>query len=148
MQPADPDAWHFLGVIALQTGRAEQAVALIEKAVARQPDHAEAHDFNLGNALRALKRHADAVASYDLAIALRPDVAEPYFNRGNALRDLKRDEAAVANYDMAIALARRFSRGTFRARQYVLRNLLRHDAAIDSYDRAIALEVRLCGGAL
>ncbi len=54
--------------------------------------------------LRNLKRPEDALASYDRAIALKPDYAEAYYNRGNALMDLKRPEDALASYDKAIAL--------------------------------------------
>ena len=45
-----------------------------------------------------------AVASYDKAIALKPDYAEAYSNRGLALQELKQFEAAVPSYDKAIAL--------------------------------------------
>ena len=51
-----------------------------------------------------LKRHDEALASYDKAIALKPDYAEAYNNRGNALSELKRHEEALASYDKAIAL--------------------------------------------
>ena len=44
------------------------------------------------------------MASYDKAIALKPDFAEAYKNRGNALKDLKRHADALASYDKAFAL--------------------------------------------
>ncbi len=59
------------------------------------PGLAEAHN-NRGMALQDLKRPEDALASYDRAIALRPNFAEAYNNRGTALRDLKRPEDALA----------------------------------------------------
>ena len=49
-------------------------------------------------------RPADALASYDTAIALEPDFAMAHNNRGNALGDLKRPEEALASYRKAIAL--------------------------------------------
>ena len=51
-----------------------------------------------------MKRPAEALASYDMAIALKPDFAEAYSNRGNALWDLQRPVEALASYDKAIAL--------------------------------------------
>ena len=44
------------------------------------------------------------MASYDRAIALRPDYAEAFNNRGVTLQDLKRIDEALASYDRAIAL--------------------------------------------
>src|SRR5262249_51868148 len=43
-------------------------------------------------------------ASYDRAIALKPDYAEGFYNRGNALHELERFDEALASYDRAIAL--------------------------------------------
>ena len=51
-----------------------------------------------------LQRPAEALASYDKAIALKPDVAAAHNNRGNALKELKRPAEALASYDKAIAL--------------------------------------------
>ena len=50
-------------------------------------DVAAAHS-DLGKALLDLNRLEDALASYDRAIALKPDYAGAYINRGNALQDL------------------------------------------------------------
>ena len=46
-----------------------------------------------------LKRPAEALASYDKAIALKPDYAQAHNNRGAALRDLKRPAEALASYE-------------------------------------------------
>jgi Tfp pilus assembly protein PilF len=53
--PDNVDAWHFLGVIALQRGDAAQAVQLISNALSRNASNAAACN-NLGNAGRAGKR--------------------------------------------------------------------------------------------
>src|SRR5262249_15465386 len=44
-----------------------------------------------------------ALASYDRALAIKPDDADALYNRGIALRSLKRFEEALANYDRALA---------------------------------------------
>ncbi len=51
-----------------------------------------------------LKRPADALASYDRAIALKSDYAEAYGSRGNSLQDLKRpaDALAIRQIDLAL----------------------------------------------
>ena len=76
-QPDHFDALHLLGVIARQTRRTERGVELIKRAIGLNPKVAAAHS-NLGNALMDLKRPADALASYDKAIALKPDFAEAH----------------------------------------------------------------------
>src|SRR3974377_1128789 len=108
--PANFDALHLLGVIAFQTRRTQGAVELITKAIELNPHIATAHNNlgiatahnNLGNALSALKRQEQALASYDKAISLKPDYAEAHSNRGNALSDLKRLEEAIVSYDKAL----------------------------------------------
>src|SRR5665213_2050940 len=87
-QPNQFDALHMSGVIALQTGRMAQGVALIQQAIEQNVQIAAAHS-NLGKGLRALNRHAKALASYASAITLQPGFAEAYYNLGNGLRDVR-----------------------------------------------------------
>ena len=51
-----------------------------------------------------LNRFEEALASYDRALAVRPDYAKAFVDRGDTLRELKRFEEALASYDRAIAL--------------------------------------------
>ena len=73
-KPDSFEALHLAGILALQTDRPEEAVALIGKAVRLDTRNAAAHS-DLGAGLRALRRLEDALASYDRAIALQPDYA-------------------------------------------------------------------------
>jgi tetratricopeptide (TPR) repeat protein len=66
--PNQPIALHLLGVIAHQTGKNDVAVDLITRAIAIDPDLAEAHS-NLGTALRGLGKLEEAVTSYHKALA-------------------------------------------------------------------------------
>ena len=51
--PKQPDAMHMLGVIAFQENDFENAVAWMNQAVQKQPNHSTLL-FNLGNAQRAI----------------------------------------------------------------------------------------------
>ena len=83
--------------------RLEEAVESYNRAIALNPDFAEAFN-NRGNTLQSLRRFAEAVASYDKAIALKPNRAHQFNNRGNALMRLRRFVDALASYDKAITL--------------------------------------------
>ena len=61
--------------------RPEDALASYDKAIAVQPDCAEAYR-NRGAALSVLKRFDDALKSYDRAISIKPDFAEAWSGRG------------------------------------------------------------------
>ncbi len=83
------DALHMLGVIAHQTGKHEDAVQLITRALQRNPADAAAH-CNLGTAYRALNRLDEAAGSYRKAIELKPDyplarrnLSQIHMSRGN-----------------------------------------------------------------
>ena len=135
--PANAEAWLRLGLVRMASGRAEAALDPFSRAIATQPS-AVAHT-NLGNALRALGRHDDAIGSYDQALALKPDHIVALYNRGNALRDLKRHEAALAAYDRVLALEPLHARA-LNNRGAVLRILKRYAEAVATYDRALSVE--------
>jgi predicted O-linked N-acetylglucosamine transferase (SPINDLY family) len=101
--PTHFDALHLAGVVALQTHRTEDGVALIRHAIALNARVAEAHG-NLGNGLRELRRFEEALACFDRAIALRPDSAEAHRDRATTLQNLGRYEEALASYEQAMAL--------------------------------------------
>jgi tetratricopeptide (TPR) repeat protein len=88
--------------------------------------------------LNALKRHEEAIASCDRAIALRPDYPEAHNNRGNALNALARHAAAVASYDKAIAFAPKYAEA-YNNRGNALYHLGRAEDAAASYELAIAI---------
>jgi tetratricopeptide (TPR) repeat protein len=60
---------------------------------------------NLGGALGAAGRHAEAVRCFDRAIALQPDLAQAYQGRAHALLHSGKLEAAVASFAHARDLA-------------------------------------------
>lgn len=102
---ADPNhagSFHRLGVVAHQLGRPD-AAELLKRAVALQPDLAEAHN-DLGNVLGAQGKFVQAAACFERAAALKPDFADAHYNRGLALGNLGRFADAAGSFQRALAL--------------------------------------------
>ncbi|PKU21821.1 tetratricopeptide repeat protein [Telmatospirillum siberiense] len=101
--PGYPYALHGLGVIALQSGRSDEALALIERALAIEPEFAEAY-VNRGNLLRKAGRMAEARQSYRHATDLRPGDAEAPYNLGTLLQMTGEGTAASICYRRTLDL--------------------------------------------
>jgi tetratricopeptide (TPR) repeat protein len=94
--PNHPQAMNFWGVAVLGQGRAEEGLAILNKACEYWPDDAQMH-CNLGWAHEKLGREDEAIACYRRAADLAPDVPEPAWNLANLLlrRDAQDETAAI-----------------------------------------------------
>ena len=135
-EPTHVDCLHLLGVISDQRGDHATAVLQIEFALKINPGNVFAL-ISRGNALHALKRFDEALASCDKAIAVQPDYVEAHYNRGNALHELKRFEEALASYDHALTLRPDYAEAHSN-RGNALNALKRFEEALASYERALA----------
>jgi tetratricopeptide (TPR) repeat protein len=68
-----PDALHYLGVIATQAGHFDAATDLITQALHQQPQNHFAM-ANLGNALLQAGNHAAAIDRYRAALTIEPSM--------------------------------------------------------------------------
>ena len=134
--PADADAWHLLGIVAMQSGHPEPAAALIARSIELNDRIAAAFN-NRAIALRRLGRRDEALASLDSAIMLEPGNAEAHNNRGSLLRELARPHDALQSLDNAIALQPDYV-DAHNNRGILLRQLGRIDEALASYDAALS----------
>lgn len=91
--PAQPDAWHLLGVLHAQQGAFDAAAAHVERAIALRPAEAMFHN-NLGNVEIERGRLAEAEAHYRRAIELDPGRLDAVNNLGVLLG--RRGDAAAA----------------------------------------------------
>ncbi|MBI3775686.1 MAG: tetratricopeptide repeat protein [Gammaproteobacteria bacterium] len=101
--PACADAWHLLGLIALQRGEYELAIEFINSALHLNPQHAVYH-FNLGH---VYKRHGalqHAAVSYRTALAIRPDDSDALNNLGGVLLALDEVTEALHCFTQALQL--------------------------------------------
>lgn len=93
--------------------------------------------FNNGIDFADLGRYAEAVASYDKAIAINPDYAGVWNYRGIALGKLGRHAEAVASFDKAIDFNPNHASALLNCRGFSLSQLGRYEEALASYDKAI-----------
>ena len=93
--------------------------------------------YNRGVVLDRLGRHADAVASFDQALALQPRDVAALVNRGNAQHALRSFAEALGSFDRALAIAPRNVEARYN-RGNALLAMDRHEEALASFDEAIA----------
>jgi protein O-GlcNAc transferase len=98
------DAWHLLGVLALQVGHAEAAIELIRRALSLQPATAS-YLSNLGLAYDKANRLEEAVTAFRSAIDLEPSYVEAINNLGLSLRKSRQLEEADRYLEKATRLA-------------------------------------------
>ena len=136
-QPDNATALHLMGVLALQTGRFDNALDWIGRAIAHQPHFPEALN-NQGNALKALNRLEDATEAYDRALAQRPDFPEALNNRGFCLLTLGRLDEAAQSLARATALRPDYPEARINSAM-ALERLGRFAEAAEHYGAAIRL---------
>ena len=108
----NPDAWlaeNNLGIILLNEGKTEEAIACLRKALSDKPDYAEAH-VDLGNALRSLGRVAEAALEYRAALATPSTFdREAHLNLGHLFYDSGRLDEAAREYRASLAQDRGYA---------------------------------------
>ncbi len=125
--PYHPEGYHLLGLIALQSGKAEVAKEFILTAISLQGNNPQ-HQANLGAAYFNLQEFEEAIAAYSQAIELDPDYADAHLNQGVILKELERYEEAVEPLDKAVNLKQDDPKA-FALLAEVLVRLDRHDEA-------------------
>ena len=103
MDPKNPDALHFLGIIMHQRGRSDEAIRLICHSLAFAPDNANAHN-NLGNVLNETGESEEAIASYRTALKHDPQNAESLNNLGVLLRNRGEFDEAIEVLSQAVEI--------------------------------------------
>jgi tetratricopeptide (TPR) repeat protein len=101
--PKQPDALHLLGVVALQSGRPQEAISYIGQAIAAAPGQPMYHN-NLGKAYQMAGDAAQARASYERALTIDPSLVSAHFNLGT-LCEAGAPAEAQRHYERAIELA-------------------------------------------
>lgn len=104
--PDQPDALHYLGVLAGQLGEHTVGLRLLDRALMLRPDAADMH-ASRAYIRRALAHTpaeaAPAIADYRRAIALRPDFSEAWTDMAAPLRMSGDTNGAIAALERALA---------------------------------------------
>jgi tetratricopeptide (TPR) repeat protein len=92
-----------------------------------------------GVSLYLLGQHEEAIAAYDKALEIKPDMHWAWNNKGAALASLGRYEEAIAAYDKALELKPDKHEAWFN-KGVTLGNLGRYEEAIAAYDKALEIK--------
>ena len=93
----------FAGSILLRLGRYEEALAMVDKAIAQNPRKAK-YFINRGNILYEMGRKEDALGEFAAASRIDPDNHASYLAQGVVLEELGDIDRAVAAMERALAL--------------------------------------------
>ena len=102
--PQQPDALHYLGLLAYQTERPELAVALLQQSLAAAPDNPAFH-YNLAGVLAKLGRGLEAVPHYQRCLDRQHANGDAWQGLATTLHTLGHPEDAVACLEQACAYA-------------------------------------------
>jgi protein O-GlcNAc transferase len=130
-------AYSSLGVALTEQRNYDEAAVAFGRAVAINPDSAQAH-YNLGNALKLQGKLAEAATSYAHALRIDPALAEACSNLGNTLAELGRADEAVAAFNQGLRL-----RPESAEIHYNLGNALKDQHRLDDAAAAYAEAIRL-----
>ena len=103
VQPRNPDALNFCGVINIQQGKVKAGIKFLKQATKANPGHAQAY-FNLGTAYAAMADLKRARDCHRRALEIDPGYVDAHYNLANVLRQLDVPEEAEAGYRRALEL--------------------------------------------
>ncbi len=138
LQPTHALALNMLGGLALQADQPAPAVDYFDKSLNVDPKNAVAY-INRGTARSQLGSYAEAIASFDQALAIgSAGDAMAWYLRGTALAKLKQYGAAIESYDRAIAIGSQYDPEAYYERGLAQLELKDFTAALASFEQAIA----------
>ena len=122
----------------LKQGRPQKAVDLLQQALAKVPDLAEAH-FNLGLARMRLGQHGAAIGSFQRALEIDAQNPVAQFSLAVALRSQHRYSEAVDHLRLAIMQAPNQANYHYQLGE-TLRATSDFDGALSAFGRTVELD--------
>jgi Flp pilus assembly protein TadD len=138
LDPQKAEAYNNLGLVLVNQGRIEEAVANYRQSLHLNPGNPLAYN-NLGNVLRDLGQLDEALACYRQALSLNPYYAEAYNNEGIAYAKLGKFEEASERFQQALRLRPNYAKAHSNLGN-ALKNLGRLENSLACYREALRLE--------
>ncbi len=130
--------FHYdLASVLLQTGRVDEAITQLKKALEHQPNYSEAH-INLGTVLIQKGQVDEGIAHLQKALEIRPDDTLARHNLGLALLQKGRVDEGIAQFQKAMELQPN-NVETVNELGLALLQMRRVDEAITQLKRAVEL---------
>ena len=137
IEPNQPVALHYLGIIAHQTGQFDAAVQLLVQSLNVNPKNEGALNA-LAGVLKDQNRFPEALEFYQAALAIAPTAAYLHSNLGVLYMEMQRLDEAEAAYLRALDLDPK-SYPALSNLGSVFQKRNEWDKALDCYERALAL---------
>jgi len=135
--PGHADSLYLMGLISLQSGQYDHAVAWLSRAIRQMPKT----DYltSLGFTLKQMGRLDDALAVFDKAIQLKPDDAELWKHLGGVLTALNRADDALRSYQQALRINPGHREAAFQS-GLLLHRQQRYDEAAQLFTTCLELQ--------
>lgn len=138
--PNDPAAMYSLAVILLQRADTPQALDMLERGLAAAPAFAPLWGV-YATALQSVGRSAEALSSYDQALAINPQYPEALLNSGVLLRDQHRHVDALERFQRVLAIKPEHE-GALGNCGILLTEFKRSEEAVAMFQRLLAVNPR------
>ena len=135
--PDQPDAIHFMGVLAYNVGKNDIAIAYLRKAIDLLPNHAGVYS-NMGNVFQSQGQYDKSMIWYKKAIDLDPGHTKAHNNLGVACLRAGEPEQALKYIETAITQDSQYVDGYINYGE-VLKEMGDYDRALAAYDKALSL---------
>lgn len=136
--PNTAEAWHLLGLLAVQSGQPQAAVGYLERATDLDPGCA-LYWSGLGMVCRDLAQFERAAAAYRRAIQVQPDDADLHANLAAVLEQAGQFDQAIGAYRQGLAL-NPAHRWACRQLGFLLWRQERLDEAVANLQQAVRLD--------
>jgi len=131
-------SYYYLGGIAFEQKKYDQAIVHYDSALSILPDNAYALN-DRGSSNRMLEKLDAAIEDYSKAIKAKPDMAIAYSNRASVKRKKNDLEGAVDDYSKAIEIKPEFVLA-INARGVVYKEMDEYEKAIIDFNKVISLD--------